>query len=45
MNVIADILSRDFDKPLVLPQLLSKVARTVVPQRSRDWYRTLASPQ
>ena len=43
-NVIADALSRDFDKQLVLPPLLEKVARTTVPQRGRSWYRTLASP-
>ena len=43
-NVIADALSRDFDKELVLPPALQKTARTIVSQRGRSWYRTLASP-
>ena len=45
MNVIADILSRDFDKELVLPPMLEKVTRTIVPKRDLSWYRALASPQ
>ena len=43
-NVIADMLSRDFDKTFVVPDVLAKAVFTAVPQRDRRWYRTMASP-
>ena len=34
----------DFDKEFAIPSILAHAIFTAVPLRSREWYRTIATP-